>query len=63
MSTDWDQKIWDELAPGLTYRGIQQWIHAPSRYLKGEKPIELLRRGEGERVYEAATAWSQGVYL
>lgn len=61
--SDLEQRIQDELEGSLTAKGICQWMHARNRYLKGERPVDLLARGEGDRVFEAATAFSDGVYL
>jgi transcriptional regulator with XRE-family HTH domain len=52
-----------ELQDSLTPKGIRQWLHARNRYLKGKRPIELLAEDRFDEVYEAATAFSDGVYL
>jgi uncharacterized protein (DUF2384 family) len=52
-----------ELKDSLTARGIRQWLRSRNRYLKGERPIDLLRNGKFEDVYEAAIAFRDGVYV
>jgi hypothetical protein len=61
--TDWALKVRAELADTLTAKGIEQWLHAHNRYLKGERPIDVLARGDGKFAYEAAIAFSEGIYL
>lgn len=52
-----------ELEDSLTARGIRQWLRARSRYLDGERPIDLLRQGEFKKVHEAALAFREGDYI
>jgi transcriptional regulator with XRE-family HTH domain len=52
-----------ELQDSLTPKGIQQWLWARNRYLKGKRPIEVLGEGRFDVVYEAAAAFRDGVYL
>ena len=52
-----------ELSDTLTPRGIGQWLRGRNRYLNGERPIELLRRGRFGEVREAAVAFRDGVYV
>lgn len=52
-----------ELCESLTGKGIRQWLKARNRYLKGERPIDLLRKGQFQEVYDAAVAFRDGVYL
>lgn len=56
-------EILDVLAPSLTWRGITQWFESPSRYLGGERPIDLIAEGRFAEVAEAANAFDQGVYI
>jgi transcriptional regulator with XRE-family HTH domain len=53
----------DELHDSLTAKGIRQWLRSRNRYLKGKRPIDLLREGQFDDVYEAAVAFRDGVYL
>jgi len=52
-----------ELKDSLTHKGIRQWLRSRNRYLKGERPIDLLRKGQFQDVYDAAVAFRDGVYL
>ena len=52
-----------ELRESLTGRGIRQWLRSRNRYLKGERPIDLLRKGQFQDVYDAAIAFRDGVYV
>lgn len=47
----------------LTDRGIAQWLTARNRYLEGRRPVDRLAQGHIEEVVEAATAYTEGVYL
>jgi transcriptional regulator with XRE-family HTH domain len=47
----------------LTAKGIRQWLRARNRYLDGQRPLDLLREGRFDRVYEAANAFREGYYL
>jgi hypothetical protein len=51
------------LRDSLTEEGVRQWLSAPSPYLGGAKPAELLLTGEHDRVLEAARAFVEGTYL
>ena len=51
------------LSDSLTPRGVGQWLHARNRLLGGERPIDLLGRGEIERVEKAARAFIEGAYV
>lgn len=53
----------NELRDSLTGRGIRQWLRSRNRYLKGERPIDLLRKGQFQDVYDAAIAFRDGVYV
>jgi hypothetical protein len=52
-----------ELRDSLTAKGIRQWLRSRNRYLKGARPIDLLREGRFDAVYEAAIAFRDGAYL
>lgn len=52
-----------ELRDSLTGKGIRQWLRSRNRYLKGERPIDVLRSGRFQDVYDAAIAFRDGVYL
>jgi transcriptional regulator with XRE-family HTH domain len=54
--------IVSELEDSLTAKGIRQWLLARNRYLKGDRPIDLLRDGHFKRVQEAAAAFREGYY-
>lgn len=49
----------DSLSPA----GIRQWLYAKNRHLKGARPIDLLQRGEGDRVLRAAQSFIEGSYI
>ena len=51
------------LSDSLTPRGVGQWLHARNRLLEGERPIDVLGRGETSRVQQAADAFVQGTYV
>ncbi len=44
----------------MTARGTAAWLTAPSAYLAGERPADLLARGETEQVRGAALAYAAG---
>jgi hypothetical protein len=44
----------------MTARGMAAWLSAPSAYLAGERPADLLARGETDRVRGAALAYAAG---
>jgi uncharacterized protein (DUF2384 family) len=48
------------LGGSLTARGIAAWLTAPSAYLGGERPADLLVRDETERFRGAALAYAAG---
>ena len=45
------------------WEGARDWLRAPSRYLAGLTPLEVIRAGRADRVREALMALSAGVYL
>jgi len=51
------------LSDSLTPRGVGQWLHARNRLLGGERPIDLLGKGESKRVEQAAQAFVEGAYV
>jgi transcriptional regulator with XRE-family HTH domain len=51
------------LADGLTENGIRQWLRARNRSLRGERPLDVLARGEFGRVQNAAEAFAQGYFV
>jgi len=51
------------LEDSLTAKGIRQWLRSRNRYLRGQRPIDLLREEEFDRVYEAAQAFREGYHL
>jgi hypothetical protein len=53
----------EKLSHSLTERGILQWMETPSRYLKGETPLNLLTARHYSEVAAAVEAFDQGVYL
>lgn len=53
----------NELRESLTGKGIRQWLRSRNRYLKGERPIDMLRKGQFQDVYDAALAFRDGVYV
>lgn len=46
-----------------TYKpeGVDIWLRARNRMLNGERPEDLIARGEAPRVYWLAVALSEGV--
>jgi uncharacterized protein (DUF2384 family) len=48
------------LGGSMTARGTAAWLTAPSAYLGGERPADLIVRGETERVRGAALAYAAG---
>ncbi len=52
--------IVEVLADSLTEAGVRQWLRARNRSLKGERPLDVLARGEYERVQAAAEAFAEG---
>ena len=55
--------IVETLSGSLTNKGIRQWLRARNRNLEGARPIDELREGRFDRVYEAAQAFAQGYYV
>lgn len=55
--------ICGELQDSLTPKGIRQWLHARNRYLKGKRPIELLKEERFDEVHKAAVAVRDGVFV
>lgn len=51
------------LAETLTTDGIRQWLRARNRLLKGERPLDVLARGEYSRVQDAAEAFVEGYFV
>jgi predicted transcriptional regulator len=51
------------LSDTLTARGVTQWLNARNRVLDGQRPIDLISKGQGERVREAAQAYLDGSYV
>ncbi len=51
------------LAETLTAEGVRQWLRARSRYLKGERPLDVLARGDYSRVHDAAEAFVEGYFV
>jgi hypothetical protein len=51
------------LSESLTPRGVGQWLHARSRLLGGQRPVELLKVGKVEEVRRAAAAFVDGSYV
>lgn len=51
------------LSAALIRRGVGPWLQARNRLLGGAVPIELLGRGEYEKVREAAAAYVDGSYV
>jgi hypothetical protein len=45
------------------WEGARDWLNAPSRYLAGLTPLEVMRAGRVDRAREALLALSAGVYL
>ena len=45
------------------WEGARDWLRAPSRYLAGLTPLEVIRAGRADRAREALMALSAGVYL
>jgi hypothetical protein len=51
------------LSDSLTPRGVGQWLHARSRLLAGERPIDVLAVGRVEDVRRAAQSFIDGSYV
>lgn len=52
-----------QLEDSLTAEGIEQWLDARNRYLRGKRPRDLLEQRRYETVLAAAEAFADGVYL
>ena len=52
--------VLDLLGPGMTNRGKQAWLTSRSAYLGMARPLDLLAKGEFDRVAGAARAYSSG---
>jgi hypothetical protein len=51
------------LSDTLTARGVTQWLNARNRVLDGQRPIDLISKGQGDRVRDAAQAYLDGSYV
>lgn len=51
------------LEDSLTAKGMRQWLRSRNRYLGGQRPIDLLRENQFDRVQEAAEAFREGYYV
>jgi hypothetical protein len=51
------------LSESLTQRGVAQWFQARNRLLGGHRSLDLLARGEYDKVREAAAAYVDGAYV
>jgi len=51
------------LSDSLTPRGVTQWLSARNRLLGGEKPVDMIARGEADRVRDAVEAYLEGSYV
>jgi Protein of unknown function (DUF2384) len=52
-------QIREALAQIYTPDAVERWLHARTRALAGERPIDLIERGEGARVLALVQAISQ----
>jgi uncharacterized protein (DUF2384 family) len=57
------RRVVSVLVDSLTQRGVRQWLLAPNPRLDGERPIELVARGQVERVVSAAKNFISGAYV
>ncbi len=48
------------LGPGMTNKGKQAWLTSRSAYLGMARPLDLLAKGQFERVAGAARAYTSG---
>jgi hypothetical protein len=53
----------NKIRSSLTPRGVHQWLRARNRLLDAQRPLDMLRAGEFDKVHAAAAAWSEGVYV
>jgi hypothetical protein len=51
------------LSETMTPRGITQWFSARNRLLGGQRPADLMARGETEAVRQAAASFVEGAYV
>jgi predicted transcriptional regulator len=51
------------LSETMTARGVTQWLNARNRLLGGERPVDLIARGEADRVRKAAESFVEGAYV
>jgi hypothetical protein len=51
------------LKDSLTDRGVGQWLRARNRLLDGERPIDLIPRGDVDNVRRAAESFIDGSYV
>lgn len=51
------------LSETMTPRGITQWFSARNRLLGGQRPADLIARGETEAVRQAAASFVEGAYV
>ena len=51
------------LSDTLTARGVTQWLSARNLLLDDRRPIDLISKGEGDRVKAAAQAYLEGSYV
>jgi hypothetical protein len=51
------------LSDTLSARGVTQWLNARNRVLDGQRPIDLISIGQGDRVRDAAQAYLDGSYV
>ena len=52
--------VLDLLGPAMTNRGKQAWLTSRSAYLGMARPLDLLARGDFDRVAGAARAYGSG---
>lgn len=43
--------------------GVEMWMNARNRLLDGERPIDLIATGEGERVIELLNRLADGNFI
>ncbi|MCW2899969.1 MAG: hypothetical protein JWO67_2234 [Streptosporangiaceae bacterium] len=58
-----DPAIFDvirSLSDSYTPEGVRIWLNSPNRNLGGDKPIDLIRRGEEDRALEEADRLAGG---
>lgn len=51
------------LSETATPRGVTQWLNARNRLLDNERPVDLIARGEADRVRAVAEAFVEGTYV